>query len=58
MPHEMSVSRVHCGHCGGIVRPMRHSFQCGIEDEIARTTDRLLRLGQDILAASTVRATT
>ena len=34
MPHEMPAGRVHCGHCGGIARPMRHSFRCGIEDAI------------------------
>ena len=54
----MLASRVHCGNCGRIVHSMRHSFQCGIEDDIVRTTDRLLRLGQDILATSAAPAAT
>jgi len=35
-----------------------HIVGTPLQDDIARTTDRLLRLGQDILATSTVRATT
>ena len=34
-----------------------HIVGTPLQDDIARTTDRLLRLGQDILATSTVRAT-
>jgi hypothetical protein len=35
-----------------------HIVGTPLQEDIARTTDRLLRLGQDILATSTVRATT
>lgn len=34
-----------------------HIVGTPLQDDIARATDRLLRLGQDILATSTVRAT-
>ena len=52
MPHEMPAGRVHCGHCGGIVRSMRRSFRRGIQDDIVRAANRLLRLGKDVLATS------